>query len=85
MPAGIADCAASTYFCTLTVENCGASGMPTTRVTPDPARAPSTSAMNGCQLRMPTITFTSGPRRSRSAFRCRKVMSVSGERPPIAP
>ncbi len=73
------------YFCTLSVENCGAIGMPMTRVTPAAASCASASLMNGRQLRMPTATGISGPSRSRSAAACASVMSVSGERPPIAP
>ena len=42
------------YFCTLSVENCGAIGMPITRRTPDAASSPSASLMNGRQFRMPT-------------------------------
>ena len=34
MPAAAPRVAASMYFCTLSVENCGASGMPMMRVTP---------------------------------------------------
>ena len=61
--------AASKYFVTLSVENCGASGMPMTRVTPGAASSASASLMNGFQLRMPTATGTSGPSRSRRAPR----------------
>ena len=44
------------YFCTLSVENCGASGMPMMRVDAAAASSASASLMNGCQLRMPTAT-----------------------------
>ena len=84
MPAGSATVAASTYFCTLSVENCGVIGMPMTRVTPCDASSPSASLMNGFQFRMPTATGTSGPSFSASAAACAFVMSVNGERPPIA-
>ena len=40
------------YFCTLSVENCGANGMPTVRVTPASASSASAWLMNGFQLRM---------------------------------
>ena len=73
------------YFLTLSVENCGAIGMPMTRVTPAAASSASASLMNGVQLRMPTATGTSGPSRARKAAACACVRSVSGERPPIAP
>ncbi len=84
MPAGSAIVAASTYFWTLSVENCGAIGMPTIRVTPSPASAAIASLMKGRQLRIPTATGTSPPRRARSAAACACVRSVSGDRPPIA-
>ena len=71
-------------FSTLSVENCGAIGMPTTRVTPAAASPASASLMNGDQLRMPTATGTSGPSLVRSSPACASVMSVNGERPPIA-
>ena len=83
-PAGSAAVAASTYFCTLSVENCGAIGTPTTRVAPARASSSSASLMNGRQLRMPTATGTPPPSRARSASACAIVRSVSGERPPIA-
>ena len=59
------------YFCTLSVENCGAIGMPMTRVTPAAASRASASLMNGCQLRMPTATGIVGaePRAQRRRLR----------------
>jgi hypothetical protein len=81
------DFAASVYFCTLNVENCGASGMPMTLDTPVAASSLIASAMNGFQFRMPTATGTGRPLRASSvfsAFPCSMVMSVSGERPPMA-
>ena len=84
-PAGSAAVAASWYFCTLSVENCGAIGIPITRVTPAAASSASASGMNGVQLRMPTATGISGPSAARNAAACAWVMSLSGERPPIAP
>ena len=82
--AGSADSAASMYFWTLSVENCGAIGMPITRSTPLAARSVSASLMNGRQFRIPTRTGTSPPSRAPSAAAWACVMSVSGERPPIA-
>ena len=76
--------ATPTYFSTLSVENCGAIGTPITRVTPAAESSSSASAMNGRQLRMPNATGTSFPMRARSASVCACVMSVSGERPPMA-
>ena len=65
-PAGSAAAAASSTSATLSVENCGASGMPTMRVTPLRRRARAiASLMNGRQLRMPTATGTSAPSRAR--------------------
>ena len=75
------------YFWTLSVENCGASGMPITRFARDACMSRAASAMNGFQLRMPTATGTSSPVRRSSIFNaaaCCSVMSVSGERPPMA-
>ena len=69
MPGGIADCAASTYFCTLSVENCGASGMPTTREMPVPQR-PQDVGDERVPVPHADHHLHSGPRRSRSAFRC---------------
>ena len=55
-------CAASMYFLTLSVENCGAIGMPITRVDACRGRVRrAASLMNGFQLRMPTATGMSGP------------------------
>ena len=71
-------------FSTLSVENCGAIGMPITCVTPAAASSASASLMNGVQLRMPTATGIPGPSAARRAAACACVMSVSGERPPIA-
>ena len=66
MPAGSAAAAASKYFATLSVENCGASGMPMMRVTPARRElGERRRLMNGVQLRMPTATGTSGPSRAR--------------------
>ena len=76
--------ATPTYFSTLKVENCGASGMPMTRVAPAAESSSSASPMNGRQLRMPNATGTSDPNRARSASVCACVISVSGERPPMA-
>ena len=84
MPVGDAARATSMYFWTLSVENCGAIGTPTTRRTPAAPRRSSASAMNGRQLRMPTATGTASPGFDSSACACAAVMSVSGERPPIA-
>ena len=72
------------YFWTLSVENCGAIGMPMMRSTPAAASRASASAMNGDQFRMPTATGMSGPSRRPSASAWAIVMSVSGERPPMA-
>ena len=71
------------YFCTLSVENCGASGSPMMRSTPLAARSLIAAPMYGCQFRMPTATGTSGPSRFDSASACASVSSVSGD-PPIA-
>ena len=82
MPSGSAAVAASMYFCTLSVENCGAIGMPTMRRAPVRAISRIASAMNGRQLRMPTTTGMSSPSAAscaRSASPCWSVMSVSGE------
>src|SRR3954463_9874833 len=67
MPGGSAAFAASMYLLTLSVENCGAIGMPMTRVTPAAASSAIASGMNGVQLRMPTATGMSGPSAARSA------------------
>src|ERR1700712_5434439 len=61
MPAGSAAVAASMYLRTLSVENCGAIGMPIARVTPAAASSASASLMNGAQLRIPTATGIPGP------------------------
>ena len=73
------------YFLTLSEENCGAIGMPITRVTPAAASSATASLMNGFQLRMPTATGMPAPSFARSAAACASVISVSGDRPPIAP
>ena len=84
MPAGSAVVAASTYFWTLSVENCGAIGMPMTRSTPAAASSASASLMNGRQFRMPTTTGTSASSRLRRPSACVSVIAVNGERPPMA-
>ena len=84
-PAGSAAVAASTYFWTLSVENCGAIGMPMTRATPA-ARELRERVLDE---RLP-VAHADGDRdvgaraALRSAVGLRHVMSVSGERPPMA-
>ena len=84
MPSGMAARAASRYFWTLKVENCGASGMPIICAAPAALNAAIASRMNGVQFRIPTATGISGPRRRCSSAPCSSVMEVRGDRPPIA-
>jgi len=84
IPAGRAAATASPYLATLKVEYCGAMGSATSSRTPAAAAAASASAMNGRQLRIPTKTAVP-PNADERAAACARVMSVSGERPPMAP
>ena len=69
--------AASMYFCTLSVENCGASGMPTMRRAPVASMSRIASAMNGRQLRMPTTTGMSRP--SAASCACKRLALLERE------
>ena len=84
-PGGTASRSASPYLATLTVENCGASGTPT-----DLRRAAGHHLRHRVGDERPPVAHpdvrpaSPPPSRSESAAACARVMSVSGDRPPMA-
>ena len=72
----------SRYFPTVMAEYCGAMQIPITRSGANSTISAQASAMNGCQWRRPTKTRTG--RRASSLAASSRVMSRTGERPPVA-